>query len=81
MRIGDRSWHTKPGSFVKVPANEEHSLTNTGDEDLSSSSSTTRRTSRPTKARAEKFDVIVIGTGQAGPFLAARLTDTGQTVR
>ena len=34
MRIGDRSWHTKPGSFVKVPANEEHSLTNTGDEDL-----------------------------------------------
>jgi mannose-6-phosphate isomerase-like protein (cupin superfamily) len=34
MRIGDQSWHTKPGSFVKVPANEEHSLTNTGDEDL-----------------------------------------------
>jgi mannose-6-phosphate isomerase-like protein (cupin superfamily) len=32
--IGDQSWHTKPGAFVKVPANHEHSLTNTGDEDL-----------------------------------------------
>ena len=29
---------------------------------------------------AEKFDAIIIGAGQAGPFLAARLTDAGQTV-
>jgi choline dehydrogenase-like flavoprotein len=29
---------------------------------------------------AEKFDAVIIGAGQAGPFLAARLTDAGQTV-
>lgn len=29
---------------------------------------------------AEKFDAIIVGAGQAGPFLAARLTDAGQTV-
>jgi pyruvate/2-oxoglutarate dehydrogenase complex dihydrolipoamide dehydrogenase (E3) component len=29
---------------------------------------------------AEKFDAIIIGAGQAGPSLAGRLTDTGQTV-
>ena len=34
VQIGDQSWQTRPGTFVKVPANEEHSLTNTGDEDL-----------------------------------------------
>ena len=34
LQIGDQSWQTRPGTFVKVPANEEHSLTNTGDEDL-----------------------------------------------
>jgi quercetin dioxygenase-like cupin family protein len=34
IQIGDQSWPTKPGSFVKVPAHEEHSVTNTSDEDL-----------------------------------------------
>jgi quercetin dioxygenase-like cupin family protein len=34
MRIDGQSWDIKPGSFVKVPADAEHSLTNTGDEDL-----------------------------------------------
>ncbi|MDT5017662.1 MAG: hypothetical protein QOD39_3822 [Mycobacterium sp.] len=29
---------------------------------------------------AEKFDAIIIGAGQAGPFLAGRLTEAGQTV-
>jgi pyruvate/2-oxoglutarate dehydrogenase complex dihydrolipoamide dehydrogenase (E3) component len=29
---------------------------------------------------SEKFDAIIVGAGQAGPFLAARLTDAGQTV-
>jgi pyruvate/2-oxoglutarate dehydrogenase complex dihydrolipoamide dehydrogenase (E3) component len=29
---------------------------------------------------AEKFDAIIVGAGQAGPPLASRLTDTGQTV-
>jgi pyruvate/2-oxoglutarate dehydrogenase complex dihydrolipoamide dehydrogenase (E3) component len=29
---------------------------------------------------AEKFDAIIIGAGQAGPPLAGRLTDAGQTV-
>ena len=29
---------------------------------------------------AEKLDAIIVGAGQAGPFLAARLTDAGQTV-
>jgi pyruvate/2-oxoglutarate dehydrogenase complex dihydrolipoamide dehydrogenase (E3) component len=29
---------------------------------------------------AEKFDAIIVGAGQAGPFLAGRLTDTGRTV-
>ncbi len=28
----------------------------------------------------EKFDAIIIGAGQAGPFLAGRLTDAGHTV-
>ena len=31
---GEQTWDTKPGLLVKVPANEEHSLTNTGDDDL-----------------------------------------------
>ena len=34
MRIGDESWATTPGTFVKVPAGAEHSLANTGDQDL-----------------------------------------------
>jgi mannose-6-phosphate isomerase-like protein (cupin superfamily) len=34
MRIGDQSWQTTPGSFVKVPANAQHDLTNAGDDDL-----------------------------------------------
>ena len=29
---------------------------------------------------ATKFDAIVIGTGQAGPYLAVRLADTGMKV-
>ena len=29
---------------------------------------------------AEKFDAIIIGAGQAGPFLAGKLTEAGQTV-
>jgi pyruvate/2-oxoglutarate dehydrogenase complex dihydrolipoamide dehydrogenase (E3) component len=29
---------------------------------------------------AERFDAIIVGAGQAGPPLAGRLTDTGQTV-
>lgn len=29
---------------------------------------------------AENFDAIIVGAGQAGPFLAARLTDAGQKV-
>ncbi|MCV7258736.1 cupin domain-containing protein [Mycobacterium shimoidei] len=34
VQIGDQSWQTKPGTLVKVPANDEHSLVNTGDDDL-----------------------------------------------
>jgi mannose-6-phosphate isomerase-like protein (cupin superfamily) len=34
VQIGNNAWHTKPGTFVKVPANEEHSVTNTRTEDL-----------------------------------------------
>lgn len=34
LRIDDQTWHTKAGTFVKVPASAEHSLTNTGDQDL-----------------------------------------------
>ena len=28
----------------------------------------------------EKFDAMIVGAGQAGPFLAAQLTGAGQTV-
>lgn len=34
MRIDGQSWDVKPGTFVKVPANAQHSLVNTGAEDL-----------------------------------------------
>ena len=34
VQIGDQSWHTNQGTFVKVPAHEEHSVTNVGEEDL-----------------------------------------------
>ena len=32
------------------------------------------------RSMAEKFDAIIVGAGQAGPPLAGRLTDAGQTV-
>jgi mannose-6-phosphate isomerase-like protein (cupin superfamily) len=32
--MGDRIWDTKPGTFVKVPAHLEQSVTNSGAEDL-----------------------------------------------
>jgi len=32
--ISDQTWQVKPGTFVKVPAYNRHSLTNTGTEDL-----------------------------------------------
>ena len=34
VQIGEHVWHVGPGSFVKVPAHEQHMVTNTGDEDL-----------------------------------------------
>jgi quercetin dioxygenase-like cupin family protein len=34
VQIGDQTWHTKPGTFVKIPAREQHSVTNVGVEDL-----------------------------------------------
>jgi quercetin dioxygenase-like cupin family protein len=42
VQIGEQTWHVEPGTLVKVPAYERHSVTNTGTE--SSSSSTTRLT-------------------------------------
>jgi mannose-6-phosphate isomerase-like protein (cupin superfamily) len=34
VEIGEQTWDIGPGTFVKVPANEEHSLINSGTEDL-----------------------------------------------
>ena len=34
VQMGDRIWDTKPGTFVKVPAHLEQSVTNSGAEDL-----------------------------------------------
>ncbi len=34
VQIGERTWQTKPGTFVKVPARKQHSVTNTDTEDL-----------------------------------------------
>lgn len=34
MQLGEEFWQTKAGSFVKVPANVEHSLMNSGEDDL-----------------------------------------------
>ena len=34
VQMGDQMWDAKPGTFVKVPAYMEHSVTNTGTEDL-----------------------------------------------
>lgn len=34
VQLGDQFWETAPGTFVKVPANVEHSLTNIGADDL-----------------------------------------------
>ncbi|WP_082964786.1 cupin domain-containing protein [Mycobacterium sp. ACS1612] len=33
VRIDGQTWNVKPGTFVKVPANSVHGLTNTGDKD------------------------------------------------
>jgi mannose-6-phosphate isomerase-like protein (cupin superfamily) len=34
VQIGEQAFRTKPGTFVKVPARHQHSVTNTGTEDL-----------------------------------------------
>jgi mannose-6-phosphate isomerase-like protein (cupin superfamily) len=34
VQMGDRTWNTKPGTLVKVPAHLEHNVTNTATEDL-----------------------------------------------
>jgi len=34
VQIGEHAWDVKAGSFVKVPAHEQHSVTNTGANDL-----------------------------------------------
>jgi quercetin dioxygenase-like cupin family protein len=34
VRISDQIWQVKPGSFVKVPASKQHSVTNSGTDDL-----------------------------------------------
>jgi quercetin dioxygenase-like cupin family protein len=34
VQIGEQTWHIEPGTLVKVPAHEQHSVTNTGTEDL-----------------------------------------------
>ena len=34
VHIGEQTWQTKPGTFVKVPAHKQHSVTNTGTQDL-----------------------------------------------
>ena len=32
--LAEQKWHVKPGTFVKVPAYKQHSVTNTGTADL-----------------------------------------------
>jgi quercetin dioxygenase-like cupin family protein len=34
VQIEDQTWHVKSGTFVKVPAYKQHSVTNDGTEDL-----------------------------------------------
>ena len=34
VQICEQTWQIKPGTLVKVPAHERHSVTNTGTEDL-----------------------------------------------
>jgi mannose-6-phosphate isomerase-like protein (cupin superfamily) len=34
VKIAEQKWHVKPGTFVKVPAYKQHSVTNTGTADL-----------------------------------------------
>jgi quercetin dioxygenase-like cupin family protein len=34
VRIDEQTWQIKPGTFVGVPAHKQHSVTNTGTEDL-----------------------------------------------
>lgn len=34
VQISDQKWDTKPGTVITIPADKEHSLANTGTEDL-----------------------------------------------
>jgi quercetin dioxygenase-like cupin family protein len=34
VQIGEQTWRVKPGTFVKIPAHKQHSVTNDGTEDL-----------------------------------------------
>lgn len=34
MQIGEQTWQIKPRTFVGVPAHKQHSVTNSGTEDL-----------------------------------------------
>ncbi|WAS96773.1 cupin domain-containing protein [Nannocystis punicea] len=34
VKIGEQTWQIRPGTFVKVPAHAQHSVTNIGAEDL-----------------------------------------------
>jgi quercetin dioxygenase-like cupin family protein len=34
VAIGEQTWQTEPGTFVKVPAHARHSVTNVGSDDL-----------------------------------------------
>ena len=34
VQIAEQTWDTKPGTFVKVPARTQHSVNNTGTEDV-----------------------------------------------
>jgi quercetin dioxygenase-like cupin family protein len=34
VQIGEQTWQVNPGTFVGVPAHKQHSVTNTGTEDL-----------------------------------------------
>jgi quercetin dioxygenase-like cupin family protein len=34
VQIGEQTWDIEPGTLVKVPAHEQHSVTNTGTDDL-----------------------------------------------
>jgi quercetin dioxygenase-like cupin family protein len=34
VQIGEQTWDIEPGTLVEVPAHEQHSVTNTGTDDL-----------------------------------------------